>query len=183
MKKQGILLIAAAVILAGGLLAGTWAYFHDEDSTTHTFTMGKVKISLDEPGWSALEPEEKILVPAREITKDPTITVEGGSEEAYIRADVVLPGEFADLLEPLTPGTGWSRGEDGYYYLADTVKKQEADSVLEPIFECMTVRGELTQDALTDVSASDLEIVIIAYAIQAEGFSDADAAWRAFSSD
>ena len=49
MKKKSILMAAIAVMLVAVLVVGgTLAYFTDTKSATNTFTMGNVKIKLDE---------------------------------------------------------------------------------------------------------------------------------------
>ena len=49
MKKKSILMAAIAVMLVAVLVVGgTLAYFTDTKSATNTFTMGNVKITLDE---------------------------------------------------------------------------------------------------------------------------------------
>ena len=70
MKKKSILMAAIAVMLVAVLVVGgTLAYFTDTKSATNTFTMGNVKIALDEQqkGENGLEPfaQDKILVPGK----------------------------------------------------------------------------------------------------------------------
>ena len=49
MKKKSILMAAIAVMLVAVLVVGgTLAYFTDTKSATNTFTVGDVKIKLDE---------------------------------------------------------------------------------------------------------------------------------------
>ena len=70
MKKKSILMAAIAVMLVAVLVVGgTLAYFTDTKSATNTFTMGNVKIALDEQqkGENGLEAFEqnKTLVPGK----------------------------------------------------------------------------------------------------------------------
>ena len=49
MKKKTILVAAIAVMLVAALVVGgTLAYFTDKGNATNTFTVGNVKITLDE---------------------------------------------------------------------------------------------------------------------------------------
>ena len=62
---KGIALGAMIAALAAG---GTAAYLTDFETTTNSFTVGKVDIELDEPGW---KPEENTkIVPKRSICKE-----------------------------------------------------------------------------------------------------------------
>lgn len=61
---KGIALGAMIAALAAG---GTAAYLTDFETTTNSFTVGKVDIELDEPGW---KPEENTkIVPTQVIKK------------------------------------------------------------------------------------------------------------------
>ena len=84
MKKKTILVAAIAVMLVAALVVGgTLAYFTDKsDAKVNTFTVGKVKIGLTEDKWNAAD--DHTLVPGASYAKDPTITVEKGSQDAYV---------------------------------------------------------------------------------------------------
>lgn len=84
MKKKTILVAAIAVMLVAALVVGgTLAYFTDKsDAKVNTFTVGNVAIDLDEPNWKA--DESHTLLPGASYAKDPTITVEKGSQDAYV---------------------------------------------------------------------------------------------------
>lgn len=87
MKKKSVLLMAVAVMLVAAMsIGGMLAYFTDEDSKTNTFTVGKVDITLTEPQWDAEGYDENIptLIPSVTYVKDPTITVEEGSQDSYV---------------------------------------------------------------------------------------------------
>lgn len=82
-------LIATAIILTLVLaIGGILAYFTDVETKTNKFTMGNVKIQVDEPGF----PDEGItdVTPNTEYVKDPTITNKG-TTEVYAFAEVTIP--------------------------------------------------------------------------------------------
>ncbi|MBR5709100.1 MAG: SipW-dependent-type signal peptide-containing protein, partial [Oscillospiraceae bacterium] len=84
MSKKKILTIALCVALVAALvIGGSIAYFTDKTQTeTNVFTLGKVDISLAEPKW---DPEaEHTVMPGTFYDKDPTITVEDGSEDCWV---------------------------------------------------------------------------------------------------
>ena len=88
------------VAVAAISVAGTLAYLTDQDSVVNTFTVGKVQITLDETkvntdgtvveGAERVQKNEYHLIPGQTYTKDPMITVEENSEEAYVRMMVTL---------------------------------------------------------------------------------------------
>ncbi|NLC39817.1 MAG: hypothetical protein GX763_02745 [Clostridiaceae bacterium] len=82
MKKR-ILTVSLLLALAAILIIGaTIAYFTDTtDTKTNTFTVGKVKIDLEEPKW---EDVTATLMPGVSFDKDPTITVLADSQDAYV---------------------------------------------------------------------------------------------------
>lgn len=132
-KKKILALVTALTLVAVVGIGATLAYFTDSDEATNVITMGHVDIDLDEPNFDPTpegeEKDNKIenIVPGQEITKDPTITVAGDSEDAYIRAKIefsnnLSPEQKADLLAGINvDSTVWFLGTDGYYYYKDVV--------------------------------------------------------------
>lgn len=84
MKKKTILVAAIAVMLVAALVVGgTLAYFTDKsDAKVNTFTVGNVKINLTETAWDANA--DHTLVPDKFYDKNPTITVDAKSQDAYV---------------------------------------------------------------------------------------------------
>ncbi len=100
MKKKILALclcVALAVVAVGG---ATLAYFTDTKSAKNTFTVGNVKIALDEakvdkagtpvPSANRVQENAYHLVPGHTYTKDPTVTVLKDSEESYVRMKVTF---------------------------------------------------------------------------------------------
>lgn len=114
MKKKILAITLCVAMLAIMLVSGTLAYFTDEKEQTNTFTAGKVEITLDEAivekndsgnlvstGERTREDqtEQKYhLFPGMTVTKDPTITLVEGSENAYIGAIVTVSGNLHSLI-------------------------------------------------------------------------------------
>lgn len=72
--------ILAAVLILGGTIGGTMAWLIDNDKpVTNTFTDSDINITLTESENLDLK-----MVPGYTITKDPTVTVEAGSEDCYL---------------------------------------------------------------------------------------------------
>lgn len=94
-KSKALLLTLCAVLLVAASVLGTMAYLTSSDTVTNTFTVGKVEIKLDEtdvtnPTGSRVQANSYKLMPGTTYTKDPTVTVKAGSEEAYVRMKVTF---------------------------------------------------------------------------------------------
>ena len=95
MKKKSILMAAIAVMLVAVLVVGgTLAYFTDTKSADNVFTMGNVKITLDEtniadPNGDRVIKNEYNVYPGAVVTKDP-IVHNTGKNGAYVRAVVTI---------------------------------------------------------------------------------------------
>lgn len=109
MKKTKVLLaLTCAILLVVVSVMVTVAYLTSTDSVQNTFTVGQVKITLDEAkvgtdgkaltGDSAerVKANDYKLMPGHVYDKDPTVTVKAGSEEAYIKM-VVTVSKAAEL--------------------------------------------------------------------------------------
>ena len=191
MKKKSILLAATAVMLVCAMsIGGMLAYFTDTDTEKNTFTVGKVEIELTEPNWDeAEEAEFNKLIPTREIPKDPTITVAEDSQTAYTFMKVQLSEDFATLLKNYAEVKGWGLAdadklidawfvsevqpkimdmnlEKGYVVLGVLSPKEPGESVT--YFDKVTVPADVVE-SMYPVDG-EYNIVITAYAIQAEGF-------------
>ena len=103
MKKfKALLVVACALLLVAASVFGTMAYLTSTDKVTNTFTVGKVKITLDEAkvgtdgkaltGSDAarVQTNSYKLMPGHKYDKDPILTVKGGSEDAYVRLLVTI---------------------------------------------------------------------------------------------
>ena len=96
MKKKSILMAAIAVMLVAVLVVGgTLAYFTDTKSAANTFTVGDVKIKLDESnvndpnGDRVTSNEYTDVFPGIQYKKDPVVT-NTGKNDAYVRAIVTV---------------------------------------------------------------------------------------------
>lgn len=121
MKKKIIAVCLVVCLLAIAVVGGTLAYMTDTDERTNTFTAGKVGLSLDEAKVKLDEDPDSAsfgdliadgtdrvvagdadpnyhLFPAMTVTKDPTITIDEYSENAWVGAKVTVTGDLHDLL-------------------------------------------------------------------------------------
>ena len=87
------------------------AYLTSTDTVENTFTVGNVKITLDEAkvntdgtlveGAARVKANSYKLLPGHTYTKDPTVTVKAGSESSYVRMKVTF-NNAADIIAMCT---------------------------------------------------------------------------------
>lgn len=217
--KKAMLMTLCAIILIVATVFGTMAYLTSTDEVNNTFTVGNVKITLDEAkvdtngspveGAARVKVNDYKLLPGHTYTKDPTIHVDAASEDCFIRAKVTLTNakewiaiatKYADnKVENIIKGTDdniWWVSQPAVDETANTVTytfvyKNEShtdelgkriwtstDSKDLVLFKEIAIPGGLTNDELAAVGSS--KITVVAEAIQADGFANADAAWKAF---
>lgn len=197
--KKALLLALCAVLLVVSTVFATLAYLTSETQVVeNTFTVGKVTITLDEAkvdeygkevtGAARVLENTYKLIPGHEYTKDPTIHVAKGSEECYLF--VKITDDIVAIQDNTTVATqmatnGWKplNGETGvYYYEKGDVKTINAlnanENIDVPVFETFKVKGD------ANVASYDGKTITVqAYAIQADGFANAAAAWTAAPTD
>lgn len=201
-RMKALLIAVSAVLLVAVGVSLTLAYFTDNEEVTNVFTVGKVDISLEEEG--AEENDDGTygqtyddIVPGEVYPKAPTVTVEAGSLESYVRmivtvkfekaVDAELTGEKLDkifvnvadkwVLNAKTVAADLTSVEYEYRY-ATTVAAPDAAVELEPIFTDVTFDGKTWGNELADLN--NMHINVEGHAIQAFGFADADEAWNNF---
>ena len=94
MKKKITAICLCIALVAIAVVGATLAYFTDTKTATNTFTMGDVKIKLDEtnvndPTGDRVTSNEYNVYPGAVVTKDP-IVHNTGKNGAYIRAIVTV---------------------------------------------------------------------------------------------
>lgn len=140
------------------------------------------------------------LLPGHVYDKDPTVTVLAGSEESYVKMTVTV-NKANELDAIFAPGganltsifggydaTNWidkgntkdatANTRTYEFWYKETVSAGDADVALDALFDTITVPGTITKEQLAKIEG--MTITVNAYAIQADGFANADAAWKAF---
>ena len=178
--KKILALLLCAVLLVAASVAGTLAYLTDNDAATNTFTVGKVDIELKEFEVDAQTGEKKEnattvdgltdleLVPGRTIYKNPFITVAEDSETCWLFVKIENNLGEAVTINGMDDWTAVD-GKPGYYMYKETV----AAGATIDVFESITVDSKLEYDELNDITPKN--IVITAYAVQAEGVEQTNA--------
>ena len=215
-RSKALLLTLCAVVLVIATVFGTMAYLTSTDEVQNTFTVGQVKITLDEakvnPDGTLVykedgqTPVDRVstnsykLLPGHTYNKDPMVTVLKGSEPSYVKMTVTfskaneLDAIFAPDGANLTSifngynATNWigkgntkdaaANTRTYEFWYKETVDAPDADVALDALFDSITVPGEITNEQLATIEG--MTITVNAYAIQADGFANAEAAWVAF---
>ena len=189
MKKK-LTTVLAIVLVVALSVAGTYAYLTSKTATIkNTFTVGKVNITLAETFNTDTnndnEPDawQAQLIPGKEYTKDPVVTVKGGSEKCYLFVKFDENGSPADYLtytSTLTEANGWTKGdgadipENVWYRVVD---KSTTDTTFNLLAgDKVTIKNTVTNDNMAE--AAKAELVYTAYACQYEGMTAAEA-WTA----
>lgn len=184
--KKTLTIILAFVLVIAMSVAGTVAYLTSQDSVTNTFTVGKVAITLDEAkvdaNGAAVTPEERVktnsykLIPGHAYTKDPIIHVDADSENCwlFVKVENGISGIEAseNTIAAQLAANGWSAvdGAANVYAYRDSV----AGGTDVDVFGSFQIAGD------ADVAKFEYaSVVVTAYAVQADGFGTAAAAWTA----
>lgn len=209
--KKAMLMTLCAIILVVATVFGTMAYLTSTDEVVNTFTVGNVAIKLDEAkantDGSLVEGADRVkansykLLPGHTYNKDPMVTLLEGSETSYVKMTVTFSkaNELDAIFAP--DGANLTSIFNGYdaanwtakgntkdatantrtyeFWYKEAVGAPTADVALDALFDSITVPGTITKEQLDTIKG--MTITVNAYAIQADGFANADEAWAAFS--
>lgn len=137
MKRMRYLLpvLALSLVMTAGI-GKAWAYF-----TTYASAQGGIPIELGS--------ETEITERFSSWIKHLTITNDEGSEPVYIRARAFYGGNYTVTYE----GTGWSAGEDGYYYYDGIVEGGGSTS------ELLVKIGGIPEEDLKDQQTFNIIVI------------------------
>ena len=213
--KHKVLLVCITLIAITSTIITFALLTFETDTLVNTFTVGQVNLKLDEtdvdetgtpiPNANRVTGNEYKLIPGKEYTKDPTMTVVSGSETSYVRLLVTITKAkemkevFGEDFLPEKYVSGWDKTKwistsikenddnsityEFRYHKVVTgyVNGNKQDVVLEPLFNKFTAPGSLTSEDLKKIEG--FEIKVVGHGIQATGFKSADEAWAAFDEE
>lgn len=196
--KKALALAICAVLLVTATVFTTIAYLTSQDTVTNSFAIGNVKITLDEADVDAygvaikpvapatsvprVQANKYKLIPGHSYTKDPTIHVAAGSEDCWLFVQLKngLAGAEAagtTTIASQMVANGWTLIDSTNNIYARVGAKGTAGTDVA-VFGSFKLSDSVD---LTDYA--DAKIVVTAYAIQADGFATAQAAWTAAGAD
>nr|MBR4281087.1 SipW-dependent-type signal peptide-containing protein [Clostridia bacterium] len=188
LKLRKILLtITCAMLLVALTVGATFAYLTSQDTVTNTFTVGNVAITLDETdvdtagvkdGDTRVKANTYHLLPGHTYIKDPVVHIDANSENCWIFVEItneIAPIEDATTIHDQMVAKGWTLlpGSTNVYAYKEIVGK----SMNIPVFDQVKVKDDVDNTTLADYANKTVEVV--AYAVQADGFGSAAAAWNA----
>ena len=185
MKKLSkiLLLILCAVLLVTASVMGTLAYLTNTTGpVTNTFTIGSVAITLDETDvdvYGVKDGDTRVventykLIPGHEYIKDPTVHVGADSEECWVF--IKLNNGLGNAAQITIDTANWTLVEtvnDGLVYAYNTTLT--AGQSTTALFSTFTFASDADPEDYDGKT-----IVLVGYAVQADGFDTAAAAWEA----
>ena len=187
---KALLLVMCAIVLVVATVFATLAYMTSEGTVTNTFTYGNVSITLDEAKVNelgvAVEPEQRVdnnkykLIAGHEYTKDPTVTVADGSDNAYLFIKYSIAKNVENAIDEIVLNEDLEAIQEypGLYVYKVTGETEDATIVKANdkivVFNGFSVSSEADNELLAKVTEDD-KIVVQAYAIQEESLDYADA--------
>lgn len=188
-KTKALVTALCAVLLVVASVMGTMAYLTSQDTVKNTFTVGNVKITLDEkdvdndqntadnvtlPTGEVRDKANKYhLIPGHTYVKDPTVHVDANSESCWLF--VKLENGLKDIVDTKTieaqmAENGWTvlDAANNIYAYRDIV----AAGANKVVFESFKLKGDAEVARYANAN-----ITVTAYAVQADGLATAQAAW------
>ena len=184
MKKKGLAMVLALVLLAVCAVSGTLAWLTAKsDTVVNTFTTSDIKVKLEETkGTTATGGKEFKMIPGYDLEKDPKAWVVAGSEDCYLFVkldwanNTYTSGETAKSYLDWAIADGWALvpGETNVYYRTVTSAQMSSDNGATNAYPVLagnkvTVNGEITKEqmnALDAEGAAKPTLTITAYASQ-----------------
>lgn len=175
MKKKGLAMVLALVLLAVCAVSGTLAWLTAKsDTVVNTFTTSDIKVELTETN------ETYKMVPGYDIHKDPKAKVLAGSEECYLFVkldwanNTYTSGETTKNYLTWVIADGWTQltGVDGVYYRIVKSGDMSSDNGVTKSYPVLkdnkvTVSGDITKEMMNAFTAANLpKLTITAYASQ-----------------
>lgn len=180
MKKKTVALLLALVLVFGVAAGSTLAWLIDKtDPVTNTFTVGDINIDLDESKNLDLK-----IVPGKNITKDPEVTVEANSEACWLFVKVE-ENNWPDFKNGTARkvdyemAAGWTALDETNYpgvYYREVAATTSA--VVYPVLlnNTVTVSDTLSKTEVNQITTNPT-LTFTAYAVQKEAATTAVAAW------
>mgnify|MGYP006978602753 CR=1 FL=1 len=181
-SSRAFIALLALVLVIGCVAGGTVAWLVAKtEPVVNTFTYGNIDITLTETTGTSYK-----IIPGTDITKNPKVTVKGGSEACWLFVKVEEVGAISTITtDPVhyAIDTGWAqlKDKDGkdvsgvYYRLVDAVDNDTAFNVLKD--NKIIVSGELTKETINGYAVQQPTLTFTAYAVQQENIADAATAW------
>ena len=175
-KKKLTAGVAALILCITGVTYGTLAYFTDKDTRANVITIGHVTGTLTETDEHMRDDnttgkDYTNVKPGDVLDKDPTVTLDKESEDAYVRVSINYEGltkEQALAIENnLDISAGWTKSEDGYYYYNEILSNKTGAINSSKVFSKVTIPTEWGNE----IAGITFNINVKAEFIQSDNFT------------
>lgn len=175
-KKKLTAGVAALILCITGVTYGTLAYFTDKDTRANVITIGHVTGTLTETDEHMRDDnttgkDYTNVNPGDVLDKDPTVTLDKESEDAYVRVNINYEGltkEQALAIENnLDISAGWTKSEDGYYYYNEILSNKTGAINSSKVFSKVTIPTEWGNE----IAGITFNINVKAEFIQSDNFT------------
>ena len=175
-KKKLTAGVAALILCITGVTYGTLAYFTDKDTRANVITIGHVTGTLTETDEHMRDDNTTgkhytNVKPGDVLDKDPTVTLDKESEDAYVRVSINYEGltkEQALAIENnLDISAGWTKSEDGYYYYNEILSNKTGAINSSKVFSKVTIPTEWGNE----IAGITFNINVKAEFIQSDNFT------------
>ena len=175
-KKKLTAGVAALILCISGVTYGTLAYFTDKDTRANVITIGHVTGTLTETDEHMRDDnttgkDYTNVNPGDVLDKDPTVTLDKESEDAYVRVSINYEGltkEQALAIENnLDISAGWTNSEDGYYYYNEILSNKTGAINSSKVFSKVTIPTEWGNE----IAGITFNINVKAEFIQSDNFT------------
>lgn len=176
MTKKTLIAITAVVLVLFCTVGATLAWLVANTSeVTNEFTYGDINITLAETTGTSYK-----MIPGSTLSKDPKVTVKGGSEACWLFVEVTKtnnPDNYLtySIADSWTQGDGTNIPANVYYRAVDADAADQTFSVLAG--DKVTVKYALTKDGLKEIGTNNPTLTFKAYAVQQANVASAAAAW------
>ena len=212
MKRKITALCLVVALLAVAVVGGTMAYFTDTDEVENVFTVGNVKIEIEEefnPDQVDDDGNLMLTQPGLKNEVKKFVYIKNtGKNAAYVRVTFSIPAELDPVLNLRLANAAVSQDNSGdkpWFYAADECDVNQETGMYDYVFylkEALNA-GVKTERLLSYVDLSgnfdwvadgagwtdgtniyytvpEFKVIVSADAIQANGFDDYKAAFKAF---
>lgn len=180
-SSRTFIVMLALVLVIGCAVGGTVAWLvSSTNAVVNTFTYGAINITLSETTG-----ENDKIIPGKNISKDPKVTVKKDSEACWLFVEVKEEGTFVTNKVTYSIADGWTKGDgtkipaDVYYRAVDAVSADTEFAVLRD--NKIYVSDELTKSDIQSITTQP-KLTFTAYAVQKDGINTADDAWAKVNS-
>ena len=175
-KKKLTAGVAALILCITGVTYGTLAYFTDKDTRANVITIGHVTGTLTETDEHMRDDnttgkDYTNVKPGDVLDKDPTVTLDKESEDAYVRVSINYEGltmeQVSDIENSLDISAGWTKSEDGYYYYNEILSNKTGAINSSKVFSKVTIPTEWGNE----IAGITFNINVMAEFIQSDNFT------------